>query len=135
MTYKVIRTVLLFILYFTFIVLLKHGTAIAEDHVECNYLQDIERFTTCEVYNAWGYDEVAPLVYVIEKESGWDNVAQNPSSTAFGIAQFLDSTWELVGHEKTTDPKKQILAMIDYVDIVYETPSNAKQKHLKANWY
>ena len=27
------------------------------------------------------------------KESGWNPNAQNPSSTAYGIPQFLDSTW------------------------------------------
>ena len=52
------------------------------------------------------------LVYL---ESRWDNEAQNPYSTAYGLGQFLDQTWETVGYEKTSDPHVQIDAMIDYV--------------------
>jgi membrane-bound lytic murein transglycosylase MltF len=52
------------------------------------------------------------LVYL---ESKWDPEAQNPYSTAYGIGQFLDQTWETVGYEKTDDPYTQIDAMIDYV--------------------
>jgi membrane-bound lytic murein transglycosylase MltF len=52
------------------------------------------------------------LVYL---ESKWDPNAQNPYSTAYGIGQFLDQTWETVGYEKTDDPYTQIDAMIDYV--------------------
>jgi len=52
------------------------------------------------------------LVYL---ESKWDPHAQNPYSTAYGIGQFLDQTWETVGYEKTDDPYTQVDAMIDYV--------------------
>jgi hypothetical protein len=52
------------------------------------------------------------LVYL---ESKWDPNAQNPYSTAYGIGQFLDQTWETVGYEKTDDPYTQVDAMIDYV--------------------
>jgi hypothetical protein len=52
------------------------------------------------------------LVYL---ESRWDNEAQNPYSTAYGLGQFLDQTWETVGYEKTDDPHTQIDAMIEYV--------------------
>ena len=37
-------------------------------------------------------------------ESGFNNVAQNPSSSAYGMFQFLDSTWGGVGGHKTSDP-------------------------------
>ena len=56
------------------------------------------------------------LVYL---ESKWDNQAQNPYSTAYGIGQFLDQTWETVGYEKTDDPRTQVDAMIDYVQSRY----------------
>jgi len=56
------------------------------------------------------------LVYL---ESKWDPEAQNPYSTAYGIGQFLDQTWETVGYEKTDDPYTQIDAMIDYVKTRY----------------
>jgi hypothetical protein len=56
------------------------------------------------------------LVYL---ESRWDNEAQNPHSTAYGLGQFLDQTWETVGYEKTDDPQIQIDAMIEYVQKRY----------------
>jgi len=52
------------------------------------------------------------LVYL---ESKWDPQAQNPHSTAYGIGQFIDQTWETVGYAKTDDPFIQVDAMIDYV--------------------
>lgn len=60
-------------------------------------------------------------------ESGWDNNAQNPTSTAYGIPQFLDSTWASVGYQKTSDPATQIAAGIKYIKSRpdYGTPSRA----------
>ena len=52
------------------------------------------------------------LVYL---ESKWDNEAQNPYSTAYGIGQFLDQTWDTVSYDKTSDPYTQVDAMIEYV--------------------
>lgn len=52
------------------------------------------------------------LVYL---ESKWDNEAKNPYSTAYGIGQFLDQTWDTVSYEKTSDPHTQVDAMIEYV--------------------
>src|SRR4051795_10807130 len=37
------------------------------------------------------------------RESGWRADADNPSSTAYGIAQLLDSTWKYTGIKKTSD--------------------------------
>ena len=39
------------------------------------------------------YDE--RLFSIIECESGWNPKAQNPVSTAGGLAQFIDGTWEI----------------------------------------
>lgn len=52
------------------------------------------------------------LVYL---ESKWDHEAKNPYSTAYGIGQFLDQTWNEVSYEKTDDPYTQVDAMIEYV--------------------
>lgn len=71
---------------------------------------------------------------LVNSESGWNNRAQNPKSTAYGIGQFLDSTWRSYG-KKTSDPKTQILNMIKYVLGRYGSPANAwrfKQQH---GWY
>lgn len=69
------------------------------------------------------------------KESGWRHTAQNPTSTAYGIGQFLNSTWAGVGHTKTSDPRTQVLAMAKYIRNRYGSPSKALAFHLKNNWY
>jgi len=69
------------------------------------------------------------------KESGWRNTAQNPTSTAFGIGQFLDSTWGGTGIGKTSDPRQQVLAMAKYIARRYGSPSAALAFHKAHNWY
>ncbi|WJN62753.1 hypothetical protein [Streptomyces phage phiScoe15] len=59
------------------------------------------------------------------RESGWNPTAQNPTSTAYGIAQFLDSTWAGYGIPKTSDPELQIRAGCRYIRARYGLPSNA----------
>lgn len=73
--------------------------------------------------------------WLVMSESGWCNVAQNPTSTAYGIGQFLNTTWATVGGTKTSDPKTQINLMLLYVKMRYGNPSNAKAFHIKNNWY
>lgn len=82
-----------------------------------------------------GADEIGPLITLWNKESGWNPAAQNPTSTAYGIAQFLNSTWKGTGYEKTSDPYKQIDAGLSYIMGRYGSPSRALQFHLKNNWY
>lgn len=69
------------------------------------------------------------------QESGWKNTAQNPTSTAFGIGQFLDSTWGGVGISKTNDPYQQVLAMARYIKNRYGTPTAAEAHELSSHWY
>lgn len=73
----------------------------------------------------WTGSEWRALEALWQGESDWNPHAQNPTSTAYGIAQFLDSTWGLVGASKTSDPSKQIEAGLDYIHATYGTPSNA----------
>jgi len=68
-------------------------------------------------------------------EAGWNNTAQNPTSTAYGIGQFLDSTWATVGAKKTSDPSQQISAMYNYIYDKYKTPEAAWQHEQQYNWY
>jgi phage-related protein len=63
----------------------------------------------------WTGDKWNALDQLWQHESGWDNNAQNPSSEAYGIPQFLNATWASVGVPKTSDPKKQIQAGIRYI--------------------
>ncbi|MCZ2860399.1 transglycosylase SLT domain-containing protein [Blastococcus sp. VKM Ac-2987] len=69
------------------------------------------------------------------KESGWNPNAQNPSSTAYGIAQFLDSTWAGTGIAKTSDGYRQIDAGLIYIQNRYGTPCAAWAHSQSTGWY
>jgi hypothetical protein len=68
-------------------------------------------------------------------ESGWRPTAQNPDSTAYGIAQFLDQTWGLMAVGKTSDPYTQIDVGLLYLDKRYATPCDAWDFWLANHWY
>ena len=82
-------------------------------------------------------DQWNALVALWNGESGWNNMAQNPGSTAFGIAQFLDTTWATVGAKKTTDPTVQIFAGLTYIKARYGSPVAAYNAWLSRSphWY
>ncbi|TFV88735.1 transglycosylase SLT domain-containing protein, partial [Blastococcus sp. CT_GayMR16] len=69
------------------------------------------------------------------KESGWNPNAQNPSSTAYGIPQFLDSTWGGTGIAKTSDGYRQIDAGLIYIDTRYGSPCGAWGHSQSTGWY
>jgi hypothetical protein len=69
------------------------------------------------------------------KESGWNPNAQNPSSTAYGIPQFLNSTWSGTGIAKTSDGYRQIDAGLIYIDQRYGSPCGAWSHSRSTGWY
>ena len=69
------------------------------------------------------------------KESGWNPNAQNPSSTAYGIPQFLNSTWAGTGIAKTSDGYRQIDAGLIYIDSRYGSPCGAWSHSKSTGWY
>jgi Transglycosylase SLT domain len=73
----------------------------------------------------WTGTQWNALYQLWQHESGWRNTAQNPTSTAYGIPQFLDSTWGGYGVHKTSDPGGQITAGLRYIASRYGTPTNA----------
>jgi len=83
----------------------------------------------------WSEDQFAYFDTIINIESGWNHLAQNPTSTAFGYGQFLDSTWAGVGCIKTTDPNEQIKCTVKYIKARYRTPEEAVNWHYSHNWY
>jgi LysM repeat protein len=72
---------------------------------------------------------------LLQHESGLNPRAKNPSSTAYGLFQFLDSTWKTVGATKTSDPQKQFEAGYKYIKQRYGTPENAWAFWQKHHWY
>jgi Transglycosylase SLT domain len=58
-------------------------------------------------------------------ESGWNPLADNPTSTAFGIPQFIKSTAQAYGVYGSTDPSRQIAAGLQYIADRYGDPLHA----------
>jgi len=71
---------------------------------------------------------------LISKESSWDPNAQNKGSTAYGLFQFLNSTWGSYG-AKTSDPAGQARAGLKYIQDRYGNPENAWRFWKKNRWY
>jgi chemotaxis protein histidine kinase CheA len=69
------------------------------------------------------------------KESGWNPNAQNPTSTAYGIPQFLNSTWASTGIAKTSDGYRQIDAGLIYIENRYGSPCGAWSHSQAKGWY
>ena len=69
------------------------------------------------------------------RESGWNPNAQNPTSTAYGIPQFLDSTWAGTGIAKTSDGYRQIDAGLIYINNRYGSPCGAWGHSQSTGWY
>ena len=84
---------------------------------------------------AFGPDEWNAFYTIVQKESGWNPNAQNRHSTAYGLGQFLNSSWKGTGIAKTSDPNLQLDAVVNYIRSRYGTPSRALQFHLSHNWY
>lgn len=75
----------------------------------------------------WGETQMKCLRALWGKESAWNPKADNPHSTAFGIAQMLG--------EESTDPLVQIRNGLRYIQHRYENPCNAWEFWLVNRWY
>ena len=94
-----------------------------------------KQYAYSQVVETWSEDEWKAFDTIIKKESNWRSNSQNPTSTAYGLGQFLDSTWKLVGCTKTSDPDIQIDCTITYIQKTYGTPRNALYFHSVNNFY
>lgn len=72
----------------------------------------------------WGPEQQAPLKTLWTNESGWQPDAKNPGSTAYGVAQFLDTTWAPYG-PKTSNGQLQVKYGLEYIHDRYGTPAEA----------
>ncbi len=82
----------------------------------------------------WSPREMQALIPLWNQESGWNPNAQNPTSTAYGIAQFLDSTWAPYG-PKTSSGYKQVFYGEEYIRDRYGDPAAAWAHEQAFNWY
>lgn len=88
----------------------------------------------------WGSGaEWNALSQLVGHESGWRNTVKNPSSTAYGMFQFLDSSWSAVhpGAHRTSDSNLQAQYGMEYIAQRYGSPSKAWEKWLSRSphWY
>lgn len=105
------------------------------EELEITRSPNIKVYAFEQVLNRWGEKEWVYFNDLIERESHWNSEAKNPNSTAYGLGQFLNSTWGLVDCKKTKDPYKQIDCTLDYVASRYGTPHKTIQYHNLHNWY
>lgn len=81
---------------------------------------------TAGVPTAWASDP--ELIQLVQHESGFRPGVKNPHSTAFGLFQFLDSTWRSYLPEVpygTVDPYWQAVGGFRYIQARYGTPERA----------
>lgn len=84
----------------------------------------------------WGAGpEWDSLAWLIQHESSWNATAQNPTSTAYGLFQFLNSTWAGTGIPKTSDPRLQAIAGLRYISSRYHDPIGARAFWEGHRWY
>jgi TP901 family phage tail tape measure protein len=72
---------------------------------------------------------------LVTHESSWNPNAQNPTSSAYGLFQFLNGTWGTVGGSKTSDPYQQLVLGLRYIAQRYGNPSAAWDFWQRNHWY
>jgi hypothetical protein len=76
----------------------------------------------------WGRSEWSALAKLWGKESGWNHLADNPHSSAYGVAQVLNTDPE-------TPAPLQIAKGLEYIVHRYDKPSVAWAHWRKNGWY
>lgn len=82
----------------------------------------------------WSGNQWNSLDWLVQHESSWNPNAKNPSSSAYGLFQFLDGTWGPYG-PKTSDPKLQAQYGMQYIKDRYGDPAKAKAFWEAHHWY
>ena len=59
------------------------------------------------------------LLWIFNKESHINPKAKNPTSTAKGVGQLLESTYRNIGLKHSADPLAQVVASIAYISRHY----------------
>ena len=73
---------------------------------------------------------------IVDRESGWDYTATNPSSGAYGLMQALPgSKMSSAGADWRTNPATQIKWGLNYMNDRYGSPCGAWEFWQANNWY
>jgi len=71
-----------------------------------------------------------------QRESGWNQLADNPTSSAYGIPQSLPGNkMAVVGPDWRTNPETQIRWGLAYIAARYGTPERAWAHSERVGWY
>jgi hypothetical protein len=81
-----------------------------------------------ENHPSWGRGEWSALSKLWGKESAWDHTADNPTSSAYGVAQVLNT-------EPGTPAPRQVERGLSYIVHRYDLPSVAWAHWRKHGWY
>jgi hypothetical protein len=76
----------------------------------------------------WNLSEYRALLKLWGKESAWEHTADNPESSAYGIAQVLNT-------KPGTPAPLQIERGLEYIQHRYDKPSIAWSHWRKHKWY
>lgn len=84
----------------------------------------------------WVDDQWLCLYNLWTRESNWNHLAKNPSSSAYGIPQSLPGTkMASVADDWLTNPRTQIEWGLNYIGARYGAPCNAWGHSEIHNWY
>lgn len=84
----------------------------------------------------WIGSQFSCLDQLWTRESNWHYYADNPSSSAYGIAQALPGAkMSSAGPDWATNPVTQILWGLGYIKSRYGTPCGAWSHETSAGWY
>ncbi|WP_460545996.1 aggregation-promoting factor C-terminal-like domain-containing protein [Glycomyces halotolerans] len=91
---------------------------------------------TMTLDRGWGLDQFSCLESLWDRESNWNETAQNPSSGAYGIPQSLPGD-KMASHgdDWRTNPATQIAWGLDYISGRYGTPCGAWSHSESNGWY
>jgi hypothetical protein len=84
----------------------------------------------------WTGSQWNALAAVETREAGWNMTARNPSSGAYGLAQFINGPSEYAQYGgNATTAMGQITGMLNYIAQRYGTPQAAWNHEVAYNWY
>jgi len=86
--------------------------------------------------HGWNSSEVQAWARVIQAESNGTTTDTNPTSGAYGIAQFINGPGEYARYGGSADTVTgQLTAMANYIAQRYGTPTAAWVFHVNHGWY
>lgn len=93
-------------------------------------------FATLAAARGWTGPMLTALLQVEAREAGFNMTAQNPTSGAYGLAQFINGASEYAQYGgNSTTASGQITAMLNYIAQRYGNPEAAWQHELDFGWY